>query len=466
MAKIWVFDIEGDGLKPTKIHCMSVCNPVVGNVHSTTDYEQMKKFLESADVLIGHNIIRFDIPVLERILGIKIKAKLVDTLALSWYLYPARIKHGLEWWGEEFGVPKPKIDNWDDLPIEEYIHRCEEDVKINTKLWKKCIKYLLEIYGTKKETWRFLDYLERKMHCTRLQEESKWKLDVEFVENSLKELEELKEQKFKALEEAMPKVPIKVIKSRPKRFINQDGSFSKIAQAWIALLTEQGLPPDHMEDITVIKGYEEGNPNSTDQLKDWLYSLGWVPRTFKYVKDKETNETRPIPQINQEHGKGICPSIVGLYDKEPNLEYIDGLGVVSHRISILRGFLDAVDEEGFVTAKVAGLTNTLRFKHAELVNLPKVDKAFGEFIRGSLISRKGKILCGSDMASLEDRIKQHFIFPLDPDYVESMNQEGFDPHLIIAVLAGMLTQEQSDAYKAGEKKWKPVRDIAKNGNYA
>lgn len=466
--RLYVIDSEGDGLKPTKIYCLSVCDPKTGRVFTATTYDQMRRFFEKADVIVGHNLIRFDVPVFERILGIKIKCKVVDSLALSWYLYPQRAPrtHGLAWWGEEFGVPKPVVEDWDNLPLETYIHRCEEDVKINTKLWKKQLSYLLNIYGSKEKLWRFLDYLEKKMYCTRLQEESRWKLDIPFVKEALEKLEKLKEEKFNSLREAMPKVPITTIKTKPKRFINKDGTFSKYGQEWIALLTEQGLPPDHEEPVTIVKDYEPGNPNSTDQLKSWLDSFGWKPQTFKYVKDSETGETRAIPQINQEHGKGICPSIVALYDKEPNLEYIDGLGVVSHRISILSGFLDAVSSDGFVIAKIAGLTNTLRFKHSELVNLPKVEKAYGEYIRGSLVSREGKILCGSDMASLEDRIKQSFIYPLDPDYVDSMNQEDFDPHLIIAVLAGMLTQEQSDAYKAGEKKYKPVRDIAKNGNYA
>src|SRR5690554_2252894 len=105
---------------------------------TTDSYEQIKKQLEEADYLVGHNIIRFDIPALERILGIKIQAKLVDTLALSWFLYPNRPRHGLEWWGEEFGIPKPIITDGEWLgPLEgespeefrsKMFHRCEEDV--------------------------------------------------------------------------------------------------------------------------------------------------------------------------------------------------------------------------------------------------------------------------------------------------------------------------------------------------
>ena len=56
----------------------------------------MRSFFDETDILVGHNIIRFDIPVVERLLGIKVKAQLVDTLALSWYLFPNRKIHKLE----------------------------------------------------------------------------------------------------------------------------------------------------------------------------------------------------------------------------------------------------------------------------------------------------------------------------------------------------------------------------------
>src|SRR6478735_6892236 len=124
-----IFDVEGDSLNPSVIWCLAAQTP--NGVRSTTSYDKMKEKLLGADVLIGHNITRFDVPCLERILEIKITAKIVDTLALTWYLYPERNRHGLEEWGEELGVKKPPIIVWDDPElIEEYRHRCEEDVKI------------------------------------------------------------------------------------------------------------------------------------------------------------------------------------------------------------------------------------------------------------------------------------------------------------------------------------------------
>lgn len=438
-----------------------------GKVFVTSDYDVMRKFLLSCDVLIGHNIRRWDIPQLERLLGIKITARIVDTLALSWYLYPSRHKHGLADWGEYFGVKKPEIDDWENLSQEEYEHRCKEDVKINVLLWNKMFAYLLDIYGSGDELWRALDYLSFKLYCAHLQEKSRWKLDVSFCEKSLEELQKIQEEKKTALIAVMPQVPEISIKSKPKRFINKDGSYSKLGQDWIALLTERGLPISHDGDVEVIKGYEPGNPSSPDQLKSWLYSLGWKPRTFKEVKEDD-GSIRFIPQVNLEHGKGICESIKDLYEDHPEIEPLEGLSVLQHRIGILKGFLRD-HEDGWLQAQVAGLTNTLRFKHTTIVNLPKPDKLFAAAIRGALIaSDDDHEQCGADMSSLEDRLKQHYIYPHDPEYVKEMMVEDFDPHLDLASSASALTIEQVLKYKSGEDKKSidPIRQIYKSGNYS
>lgn len=436
------------------------------SVHTTkgmftiTDYEEMRRCLSRAEVLVGHNIIRFDIPVLERILGIKIKAKLVDTLALSWYLHPKRPRHGLASYGEDFGIKKPEVEDWTDQPLEVYLNRCQEDVRINTHLWNAQYAKLKKIYGSEKEIWKFLEYLSFKMHCARLQEQSGWKVDLEFTEEQLHKLEVLRSDKVNQLATVMPRIPVYVKKSRPKVIQKKDGSVSSLGRQWFQLLDDNDLPHD-TDEVEILQGYKEPNPGSNVQIKDWLFTLGWKPQTFKHKDGRE------IPQINLEQGKGICPSIKKLYEKEPRLELLDGLSVLNHRIPILRGFLETADDNGYVKAQVQGLTNTLRFQHSHpCVNLPRSDRPFAEGIRGALTAPEGYELCGADMSGLEDRLKQHFIYPLDPKYVDSMNREDYDPHLNLAVMAGMLTEEECDEYRAGNKVKKPIRDIAKNGNYA
>ena len=100
-----ILDIETDGLleNVSRIHCLSYQVLGQDEIRSLTNTQDIKNFLLQDNLtIIGHNIIRYDIPVLEKLLQIKINAKLIDTLALSWYLYPDRDKHGLEQWGRGF----------------------------------------------------------------------------------------------------------------------------------------------------------------------------------------------------------------------------------------------------------------------------------------------------------------------------------------------------------------------------
>lgn len=466
-----VFDIEADGLKPTKIHCTAM--QVNGKLYDAINYNSMRKFFLKADVLIGHNICRYDIPNAERILDIKIKARLVDTLALSWYLYPKRIKHGLAEWGEEFGVPKPVVEDWDNLPIEVYVHRCREDVKINQKLWEKMWKDLLKLYGDAEAVWKLIDYLTFKMDCAREQEAVQWLLDVERCTRVRNELVVLQETKVKELALVMPKVAVYGKTNKPKKPYKKNGELSAIGEKWFETLKRLNLPENYEGVVEEIVDWKEPNPGSPTQIKDWLYSLGWEPQTFEFKRDKATGDVRKIPQVNVK-GEGVCPSIKELFGKEPGLAVLDGLSILTHRIGVLNGFLANVDDDGYVQAKINGLTNTLRFKHSVVVNLPGVDKPYGADIRGCLVCPEGFELAGSDMKALEDRTKQHFMWPHDPDYVSDMLSDDFDPHIDIAVFAKLMTQEDGDAYKAANEEFqhtklykslKVVRAIGKKGNY-
>lgn len=466
-----VFDIECDGFNPTKIHCLSLS--VKDKTYSTNDYDKMRSFYEKTKVIIGHNICRFDIPHCERLLGIKVKARVVDTLALSWYLYPSRLVHGLADWGEEFGVPKPVVEDWDNQPLEVYIHRCEQDVAINLRLWKKIWKDLLKLYGDEEKAWRLIDYLTFKMDCAREQERSKWKLDVVKCTETRDRLDKLREDKVKELALAMPKVPVIKKRTKPKCYkLNKE--LSEAGKRWFKLLEDQGLAKEYDGVVDEVVDWKEPNPGSHEQVKDWLYGLGWIPETFEFKRNKETGDVRQIPQINLKHGAGVCPSIKKLFEKEPNLAVLDGLSILTHRISVLNGFLDNVDDEGYVQAQVQGLTNTLRFKHRVVVNLPGIDKPYGADIRGCLVCPEGYELAGSDMSSLEDRTKQHYMWPHDPEYVKEMMTPDFDPHIDLAVQAGLMSVKDGDKYKNADvefehsplyKALKKVRATGKKVNY-
>jgi len=460
-----VFDIETDGLldKLTKIHVISWEGPD-GNVHHTHDYDEMRKFFTEAKVLVGHNIVRFDIVAVEKVLGIKVKARLIDTLALSWYLNHERIKHGLEGYGVDYGVPKPVIKDWNSLTPEDYAHRCDEDVKINTRLWRDLDIKLNRLYQDEEEKDRFIDYLSFKMDCAREQEALRWKLDVPMAQKAYDEIMVLKEEKVKQLSHAMPKRILTRVVTQPKNMYRKDRSLSAHGEKWAELCKEYKQQTT-TQSFVVKTGEELGNPNSNDQVKDWLYSLGWQPITFKFVRDKETGDERMIAQIRSE--SDLCESVKDLAEVDPAVDILDGLTVLTHRAGILKSFLDC-HVDGYLKAEIAGLTNTLRFKHSKpLVNLPSVDKPYGDIIRGCLTCPDGYTLAGADMVSLEDTTKRHYMQPLDPDYVEEMSLEGFDPHLSLAKFAGAVTQDDIDAYNRGERPdLKAIRKAYKAVNYS
>ena len=116
-----VMDIEADGLwqEATKLHVVSYA--IRGQpIRSTTDRETIQSLVgDPNNTIIGHYFIESDKPTLEKF-GYEVNARIIDTIYLSYYLYPLRQYHGLASWGVEFGVPKPKIDDWEGLSLEEY----------------------------------------------------------------------------------------------------------------------------------------------------------------------------------------------------------------------------------------------------------------------------------------------------------------------------------------------------------
>ena len=446
----YVMDCETDGFLEvaTKVHVISYTSDGK-DFHSLSDYDQMRDFLTTAKCLIIHNGVRYDVPVLERILGIKITAKLYDTLPMSWVINTTRTVHGLESFGEDFGVPKPVITDWEGLTYEEYRHRCEEDVKINWLLWQKLIKHYKLLYGKDKATMdKFLQYLTFKMKSAAMAEQAGWKINKELVTASLATLEREQVEKVEELRQVMPDITKYAKKSKPSQMTKKDNTHTKAALEWFKILEEHDLPLFHEGDVTIVKGTEPANPNSPDQVKDWLFSMGWEPCTFDYKKNDDGTD-RLVPQVRKD-GE-LAPSVKLLIEDHPEVGVLDGLTVIQHRKSIFEGLLES-EVNGYVSASINGLTNTLRFKHKKpLVNLPGVDKPWGKEIRGALIADEGTLLCGADMVSLEATTKRHFIFPYDPDYVAEMSVPGFDEHLDLAVRAGYINSEDYNFYTQSDE---------------
>jgi len=471
-----IFDIETDGLLDTltTFHCLVAHtyedNQLLGETVITNPWE-LVNFLSGQAMLVGHNVKRYDFPAIEKLTGYVHTGQIIDTLALSWYLYPNEAEHGLEVWGERVGVAKPVITDWENLDTEDYINRCRQDVVINSIILGDFISYLKEIYQSE-DYHRLMAYLTWKLDCAAEQEANPLTIDRVYCKETLDTLHTLVNERKANLILAMPKVEKFAIKRKPSKMFTVKDELTKAGIAWLELLADNDLEADFDGEIGVLKSTEEPNPTSTTQLKSWLFSLGWRPTVFNYVK--EGDGTRAVPQI-QDKDKKLCPNIILLAETHPVLENLKGLFMLQHRIGVLNGFLECSNEQGKMKAEIAGLTNTLRFKHKKPVaNLPSVDKPYGKEIRGAIIAPDNDhLFCGSDMSSLEDTTKQHYMYFYDPEYVKAMRVPGFDPHLDIAVLSGMLTTEQVEEHKLFEAtkgvqgtSYKKVRTKAKVVNFS
>ena len=463
--KIYAADVEATGLlhhlveqgDKAKLHNLCVMDIVDCNMktmHTNTDQQRkdIQALLDQPTIFIMHNGICYDKNALKHFGYDVSNVIFVDTLALSWYLDLNRDKHGLENYGEEFGVPKPAIVDWESLTQQNYDHRVQEDVKIQYRTYKKLKSMFEELYGEMTDyefcTHKVVKYLNFKMEQLEEQQNTKFKVDVPHAKKVIEELEQEIEHKTEQLKASMPKVPEYTKHTRPAKPFKKDGTLSANGEKWKLLCEEAEVAFDYEGEIKKVKQYNEPNPASSNQVKDWLFSLGWIPETFKYVKDALGNE-RAIPQVYvQGSGGQVCPSIEKLAEEHEELQHLVGLGVLSHRRGCVKGFLDSLILGDFCEAGANGFTNTLRMKHRKpFVNLPSTRVVYGEEVRSCIISREGKKFVCSDLSSMENIWKFNYQMPHDPEFVKSQQTEDHDPHLDIATEGMLISEDEVNFYK-------------------
>ncbi len=165
-----VFDLETDGLLDdvTKIHCLVIYDSeddttcIYNDQGSQEPIVRGVQRLEDADVLVGHNIIGFDLPVLQKIyLWFDPQAFVLDTLLLSRLYHTDRAetdkqldisrmplqlrgRHSLESYGYRLGEYKGefgKTTDWQEWSPEMETY-CAQDVLVTTKLCDHFHQYL------------------------------------------------------------------------------------------------------------------------------------------------------------------------------------------------------------------------------------------------------------------------------------------------------------------------------------
>lgn len=461
---IYCADVEATGLlhhlieqgNKAKLHnfcAMEVNQDKMYLLHTDTKEQRasIQRFLDRDIILVMHSGIGYDYHALKHFGYVVSKVTVVDTLALSWYLDLYRPKHGLLTYGIEAKIAKPEIEDWENLTRDDYDYRVKEDVRIQSYTYNKLKRRFEELYGKMSDidfcNHKVVRYLNFKMTQLAEQQNTKIKIDVERTKGHIEKFSSELDIKMTALAEVMPKVAKYRTNKPPKKPYKIDGTLSATGEKWKDLTDEHGYSFDYDGEIKTITKYEEPKPSSPQQVKAWLYSLGWQPETFKY--EKKDGKERKIEQVYiPKSGGQICPSIERLAKEVPEVEQLVGVGVISHRIGVLKGFLDSLIFDNYVEAGAAGFTNTLRLKHVKpITNLPSSKVVGGMEVRSCMIARNGKVFCGSDLSSLESNIKFNLQLPYDRNGVESQLADDYDPHLALALEAGLLTQEEFYFYK-------------------
>jgi len=155
-----IFDLESDGLydNVTKIHCLVIYDIQSGNTFSygPDAIDNAINHLDSADVLIGHNILFYDIPVIKKLHGTEFNGRVIDTLICTRLIWPKETLYDLD--EEQYQEVPPKLKGsaslkaWGyrlaDHKIEfqdfteysqEMLDYCIQDVRVTEKLWNHII---------------------------------------------------------------------------------------------------------------------------------------------------------------------------------------------------------------------------------------------------------------------------------------------------------------------------------------
>ena len=147
MPKIKIADTESDGFveEATTLWCIAGKEYEDESEDATlfgpTDIDAGLSWLWDCDVLVGHNFIGHDLPLLKKLYDWEPRSHqtVIDTLVFSRMLYPKRpipdgytgkATHSIEAWGYRVGRGKPEHEDWSKYTKAMGV-RCKEDAVIN-----------------------------------------------------------------------------------------------------------------------------------------------------------------------------------------------------------------------------------------------------------------------------------------------------------------------------------------------
>jgi len=409
-------DIETDALDAKKIHVCCVKRVTDKEVYVYKDSDKFKKETTDIDKFIGHNIVDFDAPILNRIWNTKLTIdKLFDTLILSQILSPQREGgNSLKVWGVRLGFDKMDFDNFEHFS-EEMVTYCKNDVILTEKLYNKLTK--------DKEQYKFSDKsieLEHKIRdVIRKQTEYGFYLDEQkahtlYIETKSK-ADKIKTDIKKELR------PKPVVDKEVKLKYKKDGSISKV-----------GLRGYDISGDCTLFNYREFNLDSPKQIVERMTEFGWKPVDFT---------PKGTPRVTENN-------LATLPNNAPDVaKKVAEWKMLETRWKTINSWLDNLGDDGRVHGRVQTLgTVTGRMSHSDpnMANIISVRKPYGYESRAcwTVKDNTKKCLVGMDAQGLELRMLAHYMG--DPSY-STIVVDG-DPHSENQRKAGLATRDMAKTF--------------------
>lgn len=415
-----VFDIETDGLDPKVIHCIVAVNLDTNEqLIYRSDYDNLRDFdtLLACNrcELIGHNIVGYDIPVLQRLMGITFdNHKITDTLVLSRLANPSRDGgHSLKNLSRGTQDEKTHHEDWS-VVSDAMVEYCVQDVIATVGVYKRL---LTELDGFAEES---IDLEHRVQTIVQRQIRHGWLLDQKQAYDLLAQL---KERMNEVVEEVhkkfIPKLKfVRTIEPKTKA----DGSFSMVGLKFLGDNWTQVSGAFSRVDLV------EFNLGSRLQIAEYLQDFGWKPTVFTDKGSAIVDEK-------------VLSGITNIPEAKLIAEYL----LVQKRIAQVNSWLDAVQDDervhGYVNTNGA-VTGRMTHNSPNMAQVPAVYSEYGIECRSCWIVRPGYKLVGCDASGLELRMLAHYMN--DSDYTREV-LEG-DIHTANQRAAGLATRDQAKTF--------------------
>ena len=413
-----IFDIEADGLNPNNVWCI-VAKELNGTSHTfdNTQIEEGIKFLQKADTLIGHNIIGYDIPVLEKLYDAKFNCKIEDTLVMSRLFNPVRENgHSLKAWGWRVGCLKQEQPEDFDSYTPEMLEYCIQDVKLNEAVYNYLIK---EGKIFSKEC---IDLEHRVAKIMKEQEKTGFFFNTQ---QAMELLAELKAKQLAVEDEVHNTFKPKLVDDKlVTPYVRKDGELSK-----------RGLTDEEYRNCIKTQNVEpfmrlklvDFNLGSRKQIGEYLIDFGWVPKKF-------TPTGQPIVD------EGTLKKIEHIREAKLIADFL----LYQKRIAQVTSWIDELKDERVHGSVIPNGTITGRMTHRNpnMAQVPNAGSPYGKECRSCWTIPDGYKLVGIDASGLELRMLAHYMD--DSDYIEEVING--DIHTTNQNLAGLKTRDQAKTF--------------------